>query len=134
VALTADRNTRRRTGDQVEDPVAGGETIYAGALVALDSNGRAVAGKTATGLTARGRAEAFVDNAGGANGDKDVPVRRGVFRWANDATDTIDRTHIGSDAYIVDDETVASNDGAGTRSVAGPIVDVDDDGVWVETG
>jgi len=134
VALNEDRNTRRRSGDQAEDPVAGGETLYAGALVALDSQGRAVAGKTATGLTARGVAEAFVDNSGGSNGDKDVPVRRGVFRWANDGTDTIDRTHIGSDAYIVDDETVAANDGSGTRSVAGKIIDVDDDGVWVETG
>jgi hypothetical protein len=134
VALNEDRNTRRRTGDQVDDPVAGGETVYAGALVVLDSNGYAAAGRTATGLSARGMAEAFVDNSGGADGDRNVALRRGVFRWGNDGTDTIDRTQIGADAYIVDDETVAANDGSGTRSVAGKIIDVDDDGVWVETG
>lgn len=133
-ALSADRNTPRRDGDLVDDPVASGAEIFAGALVALNSSGYAAPGSTATGLVARGRAEAYVDNSGGADGDTTVPVRRGVFRWVNDGTDTVDRSHIGGQAYIVDDQTVAATDGSGTRSAAGEIVDVDSDGVWVDHG
>lgn len=134
MALTAEREARRRAADQFDDPVAADTKIWGGALVVLDGSGNAAPGSTATGLTARGVAEKTVDNGGGAAGDETVPSRAGVYRFKNDATDTVDRTHIGNDAYIVDDETVASNDGAGTRSVAGRIVDVDDDGVWVEVG
>lgn len=131
MALTKDRDTPYREGVMIEDPVAAGATIYTGALAALDSSGYAVPGSTATGLTARGRAEEHVDNSGGSNGDKKVVIRQGIFRYANDNSDTVDRTHIGATAYIVDDETVAANDGGGTRSAAGEIVDVDSDGVWV---
>lgn len=134
MALTKDRNTPRRAGDQVADPVAAGATIHAGALVVLNSSGYAAPGSTATGLTARGRAEHHVDNSGGADGDETVEIRRGIFRFTNSGSDTIDRTHIGGQAYIVDDETVAATDGTGSRSAAGEIVDVDSDGVWVRIG
>lgn len=134
MALSKDRNTPARAGDQVSDPVAAGAVIYAGALVVLNGTGYAEPGSTATGLTARGRADEQVDNTGGADGDKTVSVRRGVFRFGNSGADPIDRTHIGGTAYIVDDEIVAATDGTGTRSAAGEIVDVDGDGVWVRIG
>ena len=44
----------------------------------------------------------------------------------------ITQAEIGDACYIVDDETVAKTSGGNTRSVAGEIVDVDDDGVWVD--
>lgn len=132
MALAKNRNTPAREGDLVSDPVKAATTIYAGALVCLDASGWAVPGSTATTLTARGRAEELVDNSSGANGDKSVTVRRGVFQFANSGSDAIDRADIGGTAYIVDDETVAATDGTGTRSAAGKIVDVDDLGVWVE--
>lgn len=128
-ALTADRATRARTGEYIEDPVAAGVTIFAGALVVLDATGYAAPGTTATGLVARGRAEEHVDNSAGADGAVSVRVRRGIFRFANDSS--VDRTTIGKTAYIVDDQTVAATDGTGTRSAAGEVVDVDADGVWV---
>ena len=131
-ALTKDRNTLVRDGIIGSHPVAAAAIIYAGAIVCLDAAGNAVPGSTATTLTAIGRAEARADNAGGAAGDINVEVRKGVFKYANDGVDTIDRTHIGATAYIVDDQTVAANDGTGTRSAAGQIVQVDSDGVWVE--
>lgn len=133
-ALTKGRNTPVRAGEQFEDPVAAGETIYEGALVALDASGNAVPGSTATTLTARGRALEQADNAGGSAGDIDVTVEAGVFRWANSSGDPIDRTHIGGTAYIEDDQTVSATDGGSTQSEAGRIVDLDDDGVWVATG
>ncbi|SFM68170.1 hypothetical protein [Thermodesulforhabdus norvegica] len=135
MALTADRDTPQVVPSYSflrEFPVAAGKTIYAGGLVVL-KNGYAEPGSTATGLVAVGRAEEYVDNSGGQNGDVTVRVRRGIFRYGNSAdTDAITRTDIGSQCYVVDDETVAKTDGTGTRSVAGKVFDVDDEGVWVE--
>ena len=133
MALTKDRNTKRREAIQFSDPVAAATKIYAGALVCLDASGNAVPGSTSTTLTARGRAEAAVDNSEGAAGDLNVDVRRGMFPFKNSAAaDEITRADIGADCYIVDDETVAKTDGTSTRSVAGTIRDVDSAGVWVE--
>lgn len=129
-ALTKDRHSPWREASSVSDPVAAGVKIFAGALVVLDAAGNAAPGSTATGLTARGRAEAHIDNSGGAAGDAVITVRRGVFHFENDGS--INRTHIGGTAYIVDDQTLAATDGTGTRSAAGKIIDVDADGVWVE--
>ena len=130
--LTADRNTPVRDGSVLSAPVAGTKKIYAGALVARDSSGYATPGATATTLVGLGRAESNVDNTAGSDGDLLVAIRKGFFRFANDGTDTVDRSHIGGNCYIVDDQTVASNDGTGTRSVAGKVFDVDSDGVWVQ--
>ena len=130
--LAADRNTPRRDGDKISVPVAAGELIYAGALVALDASGDAVKGATATTLSGFGRAEARVDNSGGAAGDQSVEVRKGVFRFANEGADLVTRADIGNDCYIVDDQTVAKTNGTATRSVAGKVVDLDAQGVWVK--
>ncbi len=132
-ALTKDRQTDKRDGNSVVHPVAAATQIHAGSLVALDANGWLVSGSTSTTLKAVGRAEEPVDNSSGANGDLGCRCgRRAAFRFANDSGDPIDRTHIGSNAYIVDDQTVAATDGGATRSVAGKIIDVDAAGVWVE--
>lgn len=133
MALAKDRNTPDRRGDIYRHPVDGGVKIYAGALVALAA-GFAKPGATAVGLVAIGRAEHQVDNTLGADGDVFVDVRTGVFRFDNADADLVARTHIGGDCYIVDDCTVAATHGVNTRSVAGKVVDVDDDGVWVKIG
>jgi hypothetical protein len=129
-ALTADRNTPRRDGVQFSRPVAATAHIYAGAIACLSATGYATPGTVATTLKKPGIAQEEVDNSAGADGDLTVLVRHGVFRVANDGTITI--ADIGNSAYIVDDQTVADNDGTGTRSLAGTIVDVDADGVWVD--
>ncbi len=135
-ALTSDRNTPERLGLDFVDPVAAGAKIFAGALVVLDAAGNAAPAATATGLTARGVAQEQVDNSGGGAGDLTVRTRAGIFPFANDGS--VSRADIGGTAWIVDDQTVANNDGdtgAGpTRSVAGTIVDVNADGVWVRIG
>ncbi|MEQ1696981.1 MAG: hypothetical protein ABL901_14185 [Hyphomicrobiaceae bacterium] len=130
-ALTKDRSTPSRDGDYLHFPVKGGVKIFAGAI-AVHTTGFAKPGITATGLIALGRADGFVDNTNGADGDTFVRIKRkGAFRFDNLSTDLVPRSHIGLDCYIVDDATVASTDGAGTRSIAGKVADVDDDGVWV---
>jgi hypothetical protein len=105
--------------------------VWTGGIGVLEA-GYLKPGRTAVGLKAVGIIEQDVDNTAGANGDALCDVRRGVFRMANDAGDPVGRSHIGSNAYIVDDQTVAATDGAGTRSIAGTIVDIDDLGVWIE--
>lgn len=134
-ALAKDRNTPSRAGDAFSRDVAAAKKIFAGSLVALDSSGNAQPGATATGLVAAGRAAEYIDNSSGNAGDKQVTIEPGVFRWANSsAGDAITKAEIGDLCYIVDDQTVAKTNGTNTRSVAGYIVDVDSDGVWVVTG
>lgn len=132
-ALTNGRNTKFRNRDRRNFAIAASATIYAGALVALNATGFLVPASTATTLTCVGRAEAYVDNSDGADGDLKVDVGAGVYLFANSAAaDLIANTDIGADCYAVDDQTVAKTDGTGTRSVAGKIFDVDADGVWVQ--
>lgn len=133
MALTKDRNTSRRDGIQFSDPVAAAAKIFAGSLVCLDASGNAVPGTPSATLKARGVAQEQVDNTGGAAGAKRIESRRGLFQFANSAsTDQITRAEIGTQCYIVDDQTVAKTSATNTRSVAGVVRDVDDGGVWVE--
>ncbi len=133
VALTGPRPTLARDGNTVGHPVKGVTTIYQGSLVALDAAGWLVPASSVATLIVVGRAKQGVVNAG-ANGAETVEVERGTFRWANSAAaDAIARTEIGKDVFAVDDQTVAKTNGGGTRSIAGKVVDVDAQGVWVRT-
>ena len=124
-ALTKGRNTISRVGRLYSIPVTSGKVIFQGSLVCLGALGNAVPGANSPGLKARGRAEEFADNSTGA--DVFVNVLEGEYFWENDGS--IDRTHIGSQAKIIDDQTV----GAAGASDAGVITDVEDNGVWVRT-
>jgi hypothetical protein len=130
MALTKDRNTPEREIKKVSHPLAASTKIYAGSMVALDASGNLVPGATATTLTAVGRAEEQVDNSAGLAGALSCLTSKGTFLFGNDGS--IDRTHVGKDCYIVDDQTVAATNGTNTRSLAGKIVDLDGTtGVWV---
>lgn len=132
MALTQDRNTPAKEGEELPFPVAAATTIHAGAIVALNA-GYAVNGQAGTTLVYQGRAEEAVDNSAGANGDKTVRVRRGkAFKWKNSGTDPIAQADVGNTCYIEDDETVAKTDGTGTLSACGTVLAVESDGVWVE--
>ncbi|MDH4122381.1 MAG: hypothetical protein OEV94_11830 [Deltaproteobacteria bacterium] len=131
-ALTTARNTPERAGNDLSLPVAANAKIYQGALVAVNATGFAVPGSTATTLKAVGRANAQADNTGGADGAVSAKVSRGVFKFSNSGADPIGQANVGGTAYIVDDQTVAATNGAGTRSAAGKIIDIESDGVWVE--
>ncbi|WP_160286835.1 hypothetical protein [Pseudomonas knackmussii] len=131
MSLTQDRNTGMKATEVLVVPVAAAKKIFAGALVMASATGYATPGATATGQTYLGRAEEYVDNSSGADGDATVEIRRNkAFKWANDGS--ITQAHLMQTAYIVDDETVAATDGTSTRSAAGRIVGIDADGVWVE--
>lgn len=133
-ALAADRNTPSRDGSLYAYPVAANVTCFAGGLAVLDAAGNVKPGVTATGLTAVGRFAARVTN-GATAAAVTAEVEPGIFRFANSASaDAIAKTEIGDACYIVDDQTVAKTSATDTRSIAGTIVDVDSDGVWVKVG
>jgi hypothetical protein len=130
-ALTADRNTPRVEGSHRQGPMAAVK-IFAGALVMRDASGFITKGQTALGLRGVGMALAQVDNSGGSAGDLDIKFRPGSFRFANSsAGDAITKAEIGKFCYAVDDQTVAKTSGPNTRSVAGIVAGVDDNGVHV---
>jgi hypothetical protein len=129
-ALTAARDTPMRTGVDVSVGVASNTTIWAGAMLAVNSGGYAVPASDTAGLRVLGRAATTVVNAG-ANGAETVSVRRGVFRWVNG--DTFTRADVGALAFVEDDATVQKAASATHDIIAGLIVDVDADGVWVDT-
>ncbi len=135
MALTAGRNTPELAegGRIIVLPVAAGAVIHDGSLVVLDAEGNAAAATKSETVTAAGRAEEYVDNTGGADGDKTVKVRRGVFVWDNTATaaNKVKPEHVLKDCYIEDDCTVTAL--AIGSSKAGKVIAVTDDGVAVET-
>lgn len=132
-ALTADRDTPQRSGERRVLPMKAAVVIYAGSMVALDTTtGYVGPGATSTTLRCLGIAPDQFNNATGAAGAATAEAKRGTFRLANSAgADQITTKDIGASAYMVDDQTVAKTDGTTTRSIAGVVADVDDQGVWV---
>jgi len=150
--------TTARMDNQVEPnligvPMAAATTIYIGSLVCLNAAGYAVPASADNTLVAIGIADkvqpsAFVGGIpgtsvvnSGAAGALTVNVLRGVFKLENG--DTIAQVNVGQKCYAMDDQTVAKADSAGTRPVAGYIVQVDSAtdaasnsgaGVWVAVG
>lgn len=132
-ALVADRNTPYKDGETIPVPVAASAVIFAGALVVANATGFAAPGSVATTLTYLGRAESSVNNTGGADAAKTVVVRRKkAFKWANHAADLVTQADLGKVCYILDDQTVAKTSAGSTRSIAGKVLQVEADGVWVE--
>ena len=131
-ALAKDRNTPYRDGLYVSVPVKAGAKIYAGSLVVADGGYAKPAAKAAD-LVALGRAENLADNSSGANGDIQVQVRRGTFRWATVKADAgkVTVAEIGKDVYIADDQSVDKRSAGSSK--AGKCLGVDSEGVWVET-
>lgn len=129
--LSSDRHTPMQDAGVICMPMAAGAVIHAGALTVVNAAGFGERGTTAPGLRYAGRAEEAVSNAHGSNGARHINVRRlCAFKWANDGS--INQSHYLGSAYIVDDQTVSATDGTATRSIAGRIVGIESDGVWVE--
>ncbi len=131
-ALAADRDTPRIAGELKTIGVEALRTIFRGALVMKAINDEFVRpGATALGYIAVGRAVQQIDNSAGADGDLDVDIDQGIFGYetATGGGDDIAKNDIGSVCYIVDDQTVGLTSGSGTRSLAGIIHEVDEDGL-----
>jgi len=125
-ALAAARDTPERSGELVALVVKASNTIYAGALVAVDTAaGTVVPAADAAARVVLGRADHT------ALAGETLAIRRGVFRWVNSGEFT--DAHIGQFAYVADDQSVTTAALATNDVIAGVIVDVDADGVWVDS-
>jgi hypothetical protein len=128
-ALTSDLSTPSRLGRQYVHPLAAAVKAFSGGIATLDATGNCRPATTATGLLACGVFQETVDNLLGSTGAKYVRIEKGVFGFQTDGT--INRTHIGKTVYLIDDQTVAANDGGGTRSPAGVLDDFDGNAAWI---
>jgi len=139
-ALTAARKRTSKDARILNAPVKAGAQIWQNGLVALK------AGVAAAALVATSRADldatrvigiAAASATGGAgDGDVRVDIDRGeAIAFANSGGgDAITLADVGNPAFVVDDQTVARTIGNGNRPIAGEIVDVDSEGVWVAVG
>lgn len=129
-----DLPTAERINYDTPYPVAAAAVLYRGAALGsvVVSNVRYARAWQAGDLII-GVAQDYVDNTTGANGAKSIRVRRGCFKFQQNAT--ITGTHVDAYAKLVDDQTVAveTTPATQTSSTLGRIVQVDSDGVWVET-
>lgn len=124
-----------RDGDWASYPLAAGVKIFVGARLVIDSTGYARPARASTTDKANGVSEHLIDNSAGAAGDKRVNARFGVFKFSNStSTDLITTADVGSQCYIVDDQTVAKTSNTNARITGGIIIDVESDGVWVSCG
>lgn len=130
MSLTKDRNTTEVGGMFYNVPVKAGAKLYAGGMAAADANGFAVAAAKAASLTYLGRVEYPVDNTGSPDGAVNVMVKRGVFKFENDATNPVTAAHIRKDCYFIDDETVTSLSTGSSK--AGVVVGLDNGQVIVD--
>lgn len=128
--LTENRNTLEREGKYFSFPVLDEEIMYAGGLAAiLKSTGEAQMASDTADLVVIGRVETYVDNT---DDGETVLVKSGVFKLENSESHPVTAALIGAQCYVEDDQTV-SGDAGSNGIVAGIVVQLDADGVWVDT-
>lgn len=130
-AATSDRNTRQRAGLSRTFPLAATTKIPAGVIACL-AVGLLTNAITSTTLKTVGVTGFTLDNSAGLASAISGEVWTGV--WGpfvnSSAGDQITLADVGSDCYIVDNQTLAKTNGSATRSVAGKVWDVTAEGVW----
>lgn len=136
-ALSKDTNRTTREGVFVSAGVKASSVIYAGSVVVLLA-GVAIAGRAATTraelstMIVAGVAAGAV-TGGAADGDETVTIDRRPAKLANSSSgDALTAADIGSLCFLADDNTVAKTIGGGARPIAGEVMAVDTDGVWVD--
>lgn len=131
--ITEPIDTPERAGECFDLPVAAATALFAGGLAAINAAGDTVPASATAGLKVVGRIEEDADNSAGAAGDLSVRIKRGVFRYDNSDTDTLTKADVGTAAIVEDDETVGNGTTPATDITAGLIVEVDAEGVWIDT-
>ena len=131
-AINADRNSAVRDGKFNGVKIAASTVIRAGVIVCANASGYAIEGIESATITCLGISEEYVDNSAGAAGDKRVIVsRQRAVKLENHATDPVTQASVGKSCYVADNQTVAATSNTNTRCVAGQVLSVESDGVWV---
>ena len=130
-ALTEARDTREIAAGGVhytrEFTVATGSTVYAGAITAVNSSGKAIPATSAGAIIVVGRAE----NTAAAG--ETVKTRSGMFLYNPVSSGAISVTDVNKKCYVADDHTVTLTSGS-SAVVAGVVRDVTAGGVVAEIG
>lgn len=127
-----DRQTPRRDLGLIKVPVKANVVVRAGYIAVVGATGFAEEGKTATGLTFLGVFDETIDNTGGADGDCSVMVRtHQAFLLDNAGADKVAQASVGKKCFITDAQTVSATSAANTKSEAGTVLEVNENGVWV---
>lgn len=123
------RTGNERTGNRMLNiPAKGGAELVEATMAAINADGYAEAATASAGLLIAGCVQRYCDNRNGEDGEQTVSVKRGTFVWENDGS--IEETDILKPCYIKDERTVTIT--ADGSSVAGIILEVDEDGVTVD--
>lgn len=121
--------------ERIALPVKAATRIQVGEGVCLDATGDAVPASVSSTLTTFGACLKEADNREGADGDVYVDAHGGEFSYAfansagGDELTILDKDE---PCYWAGPNTVAKTDAGGTRSFAGVVHDVDENGVWVK--
>lgn len=113
---------------QQELTVLDTEKMYVGGMLALDYAGEAQMASDTLGLRVEGINCKNVDNTD--DGETVPPPLVGIYRLNNSSTNPVTVAMRKKPCYVADDNTVAST--STYLVVAGLVVDVDSDGVWVD--
>jgi hypothetical protein len=120
-----------RRGDFLIAPVAYNTTVYAGNLAALDVNGNAVECDDIAGIRCIGRLELDIVNGLTYQNDNQATIKRGVFKYQNSAINPLAQANVGGICFVETSQVVAST--SVHKVKAGIVVEVDSDGVYVDT-
>jgi hypothetical protein len=102
------------------------EILFAGTMLATDATPEVVNAADTAGLVMIGRCEADVDNS--SDGET-VSPEMGCFKYENDASNPV---VVGDKVcYVKDNQTVCATAGSTHKVVAGLVIAVESDGVWV---
>ena len=130
-ALTEARDTREIAAGGIhytrEFTVASGSTVYAGAITAVNSSGKAIPATSAGTITVVGRAENTA-----ASGET-VRTRSGMFLYNPVSSGAIGLNDLNKTCYVNDDQTVTLTSGS-SAVVAGVVRDVTAGGIVTEIG
>jgi hypothetical protein len=131
-ALSKDRNTQRKDGEQIPAPVKGSTVVYGGSLTAVNAAGYLVPGADTAGLIFHGIADDRGDNSAGADGAVVIRVtRRGLFRFAS--ASALTRANVGDNVFLKDDQTVALTADVAQKIFCGIIAEVEGaNDCWVD--
>lgn len=133
-ALTADRNTRIRTGGATRTgvgDVAATTKIYKGSVIAKNASGYVVPASDAANLKVIGIAEETVDNSAGLDGAKTVPYITGVAAELVNAGGAIVQASKHALCYAADDQSVSTAAAMTNDLPVGQVVEFTTTKVWV---
>jgi hypothetical protein len=132
-ALTKDRNTlNKELGRAISVPLAAGEVVFAGGMVARQAaDGFCAAAGDVVGHKVVGVADEGGDNTGGADGDVEIIVRKGVFGFDNVGT-VVDQIDLANEVFVSTDNEVEKVGGVVNNIRAGTLDRLEDGQAFIK--